>query len=186
VEETVIEVRFHGRGGQGAVTASKILASAFVRAGKFAASFPMFGFERRGAPVTAFGRFGDMPIREKTKIYNPDILVVLDPTQKNSENVTDGIVENGLLILNTDKPVQENIHNKLKTIGYVDANKISINEIGRPMPNTCIIGAFAKTTGFIDIEPIIESLEEYFSGSRLEKNIICARRGFEETNIVEF
>ena len=78
----MIEVRFHGRGGQGAVMASKILATAFVKTKKYGASFPMFGFERRGAPVTAFGRFSKKPIREKTQIYNPDILMVLDPSQK--------------------------------------------------------------------------------------------------------
>ncbi len=182
----MIEVRFHGRGGQGAVTASKILASAFVRAGKYAASFPMFGFERRGAPVTAFGRFDDKPIREKTKIYYPNILVVLDPSQKNSPNVTDGVVQNGILVLNTDELIEKNLNEKVKTIGFVDADKISAEEIGIAMPNTCVVGAFAKTTGLIGIEPIVESLEEYFSGKKLEQNIICAKRGFEETRVVEF
>ncbi len=89
------EVRFHGRGGQGVWTTSKILANAFARTGQFGASFPMFGFERRGAPVTAFGRFSDKPVREKTQIYNPDIIVVLDPTQKNSDAVFQGLLRRG-------------------------------------------------------------------------------------------
>ncbi len=97
------EVRFHGRGGQGVVTTSKILANAFARTGQFGASFPMFGFERRGAPVTAFGRFSDKPVKEKTQIYNPNILVVLDPSQKHSQAVFDGLLPGGMLLLNDKK-----------------------------------------------------------------------------------
>ena len=96
------EVRFHGRGGQGVVTTSKILASAFSATGQFGASFPMFGFERRGAPVTAFGRFSDKPVREKTQIYEPDILVVLDPSQKDSPTIFEGLVKNSTIAIVID------------------------------------------------------------------------------------
>ena len=155
----MIEVRFHGRGGQGAVMASKILASAFVRTGRYGASFPMFGFERRGAPVTAFGRFGDKPIREKTQIYNPDILVVLDPSQRELSAVFKGLVPNGTMVLNYDGKFEQSRENLTKT-GVIDANSISIEEIGMPMPNTCILGAFARVTGLVDVEPLIESIGE--------------------------
>ncbi len=180
----MIEVRFHGRGGQGAVMASRILASAFVRTGRYGASFPMFGFERRGAPVTAFGRFGDKPIREKTQIYNPDILVVLDPSQRDSSAVFKGLVPNGIMILNYDGKFEQSQKNLTKT-GVIDADSIAIEEIGMAMPNTSVLGAFAKVTGLVDIEPLIESLGEYFTGKKFEVNAVCARRGFDEVKIVE-
>ncbi len=182
------EVRFHGRGGQGVVTTSKILANAFARTGQFGASFPMFGFERRGAPVTAFGRFSDKPVREKTQIYNPDMLVVLDPSQKNSDTVFKGLVPGGMMLLN-DKEIQgadkEISHENLKKLAVVDANKIALEEIGLPIPNTVVVGAFAKMSGLLDIAPVIAALQDYFSGKKLAANKICAKRGFEEVKIFD-
>ncbi|OQY02636.1 MAG: ketoisovalerate oxidoreductase [Desulfobacteraceae bacterium 4572_130] len=180
----MIEVRFHGRGGQGAVMASKILATAFVKIKKYGASFPMFGFERRGAPVTAFGRFSKEPIREKTQIYNPDILMVLDPSQKNSSAVFQGLVSGGIMIINYDNDPNDISHENLETIGSIDANTISIEEIGMAMPNTCLLGAFAKVTGTIDLKPVIESFKDYFQGEKLEANARCAKRGFDEVKIL--
>lgn len=182
----MIEVRFHGRGGQGAVMASRILAGAFVKKGKYGASFPMFGFERRGAPVSAFSRVNDKPVNEKTKIYQPDIVVVLDDTQKDSPATCEGLKENSAMVLNTAVPVFEKIDARLAVIGTVDARKISMEEIGIPIPNTCIMGAFAKTTGIIEIDWILKSLEDYFSDRKLEANIRCARRGFEEVVVNTF
>lgn len=181
----MIEVRFHGRGGQGAVMASRILANAVVRTGRFGASFPMFGFERRGAPVTAFGRFSDEPVREKTQIYNPDVLVVLDPSQKDSPAVFQGLVPNGIMILNYGGKPLETMNKNLSKAGIIDANAVALQEIGMPMPNTCIIGAFAKVTGLVAIEPILESLEDYFQGKKLEANRRCAERGYTEVVIHE-
>ncbi len=179
------EVRFHGRGGQGVVTTSKILANAFVRTGQFGASFPMFGFERRGAPVTAFGRFSDKPVREKTQIYNPDILVVLDPSQRDSELVFKGLLPGGMMLLN-DSDVAINVsHKNLKKLAIIDANKIALEEIGLPIPNTVIAGAFAKMSGLLSVEPCCDALQDYFSGKKLAANIICAKRGFEEVKIYE-
>jgi 2-oxoacid:acceptor oxidoreductase gamma subunit (pyruvate/2-ketoisovalerate family) len=180
------EVRFHGRGGQGVVTTSKILASAFSATGQFGASFPMFGFERRGAPVTAFGRFSDKPVREKTQIYEPDILVVLDPSQKDSPTIFEGLVKNSTMLINDPDKDPKIFHENLKKLGYLDANKIALETIGLAIPNTCIVGAFASLTGLLDFEPIAEGLSDYFSGSKLEKNIICARRGFDEVNVINF
>ena len=179
------EVRFHGRGGQGVVTTSKILANAFARTGQFGASFPMFGFERRGAPVTAFGRFSDKPVREKTQIYNPDIIVVLDPTQTNSEAVFQGLLPGGMLLLN-DSDIGINVsHENLKKLGVIDANKIALEEIGLPIPNTVVVGAFARMSGLLDIEPCCEALQDYFSGKKLSANIVCAKRGFEEVELFD-
>lgn len=179
------EVRFHGRGGQGVVTTSKILANAFARTGQFGASFPMFGFERRGAPVTAFGRFSDKPVKEKTQIYNPNILVVLDPSQKNSPAVFDGLLPGGMLLINDKKNKGDIHHENLKKLAMVDANGIAMEEIGLPIPNTVVVGAFAKMSGLLDIDPVLEALADYFSGKKLDANRVCARRGFEEVTTVD-
>ena len=179
------EVRFHGRGGQGVVTTSKILANAFARTGQFGASFPMFGFERRGAPVTAFGRFSDKPVREKTQIYNPDIIVVLDPSQRNSPNVFLGLLPGGMMLLNDSDNKINVSHENLRKLGIINANKIAQEEIGLAIPNTVVVGAFARMSGLLDIEPCCEALEDYFSGKKLAANIVCARRGFEEVELFD-
>jgi len=179
------EVRFHGRGGQGVVTTSKILANAFARTGQFGASFPMFGFERRGAPVTAFGRFSENPVREKTQIYNPDILVVLDPSQKQSEAVFQGLLPGGMMLLNDSEKNADISHENLKKLAIIDANKIALEEIGLPIPNTVVVGAFAKMSGLLDIEPCCAALEDYFGGKKLDANIVCAKRGFDEVELFD-
>jgi 2-oxoacid:acceptor oxidoreductase gamma subunit (pyruvate/2-ketoisovalerate family) len=182
----MIEVRFHGRGGQGAVMASRIMANAFVRIGQYGASFPMFGFERRGAPVTAFGRFDALPVREKTQIYNPHIVVVLDPSQKYFESVYKGLRTDAVLILNAGGPLTKKAHPNLKKAGIVNADQISTDEVGRALPNTCMLGAFAATTGLLPIESLTEALGDYFEGSRLEANKRCLIRGYEETKVNGF
>jgi 2-oxoacid:acceptor oxidoreductase gamma subunit (pyruvate/2-ketoisovalerate family) len=182
----MIEVRFHGRGGQGVVTAAKILANAFVRQGKFGSSFPMFGFERRGAPVTAFMRFDEDPIREKTQIYNPDCLVVLDPSQKDSPIVYNGLKADGVLILNTKESIEKKPHKELGLTGLVDAEAIALEEMGISSPNTPIVGAFAAATGWIPIEHILSGMEQYFSGDILKRNIRCAERGFREVEVIQW
>ncbi|SDU53874.1 2-oxoacid:acceptor oxidoreductase family protein [Desulfobacula phenolica] len=179
------EVRFHGRGGQGVVTTSKILANAFARTGQFGASFPMFGFERRGAPVTAFGRFSDKPVREKTQIYNPDIIVVLDPSQRNSEAVFQGLLPGGMMLLNDPDNTVTFSNDNLKKLAIIDANKIALEEIGLAIPNTVIVGAFARMSGLLDIEPCCDALEDYFSGKKLAANIVCAKRGFNEVELFD-
>ena len=182
----MIEVRFHGRGGQGSVMASRIMANAYVRIGQYGASFPMFGFERRGAPVTAFGRFDAQPIRERTQIYNPHIVVVLDPSQRYFENVYKGLRSEATLVLNADSAFAQKPHQNLKTAGIVNADQISLEEVGRALPNTCMLGAFAATTGLLPLESLTEALGDYFQGSRLEANIRCLRRGYEETKVTYF
>ncbi len=182
----MIEVRFHGRGGQGAVTAARIVANAFVMRGEFASSFPMFGFERRGAPVTAFMRFDQNPIREKTQVYNPDCLVLLDPSQKDSPLIYEGLKPDGILVLNFPKPIQEKPHNHVKLVGCVDAETIAMEEIGIPSPNTCMAGAFAATTKWLGLEHILAGLEQYFSGDLLKRNRRCAERGYHESGVVRW
>jgi 2-oxoacid:acceptor oxidoreductase gamma subunit (pyruvate/2-ketoisovalerate family) len=178
------EIRLHGRGGQGVVMASKMLAIACMIEGKYPVAFPMFGFERRGGPVAAFMRFDDHPVREKTQIYHPDCLILTDPSMKNDPAVFNGLKTNGVLVLNSVTPYRELPHPNLKTIGMVDATSIALQEIGVPVPNTCMAGAFAKVTGWLKLESVFSSLEKYFHGEGLDKNIRCAQRGYNEVKVI--
>ena len=151
------EIRFHGRGGQGAVLAARMLASAFAAEGQHVASFPMYGFERRGMPVVAFTRVDEEVIWEKTQIYEPDCMMVIDPTLLALDKLFEGLKAGGTLILNSKKPLDGPPTEDLKNVGTVNATQIALDEIGRDIPNTCLLGALAKTTGWIGIDPILNS-----------------------------
>jgi len=182
----VKEIRIHGRGGQGAVTAARMLASAFVNEGKFVASFPMYGFERRGAPVQAFTRVDDKPIREKTQVYTPDCMVVIDPTLLKISTLFSGIKPGGILIANSSKVFDTALDKNLKTAGIVNATQIAVDEIGRDIPNTCLLGAFAAVTEWLKLESILGSLKDYLSGDMLQRNIRSCERGFREVKVVKW
>lgn len=178
------EIRFHGRGGQGAVLAARTLASAFALEGKYVASFPMYGFERRGMPVVAFTRVSEEPIREKTQIYTPDALVVIDPGLMHLPTLFDGLKPNGVLVLNSPKAVKEQLDPNLKTLGLINATQVALCEIGRDIPNTCLIGALAKTTGWVQLDSIVKALGDYFEGDILKRNIRNAERGYAEVEVI--
>lgn len=180
------EIRFHGRGGQGAVTAARMLAAALMHQGEYVASFPMYGFERRGAPVVAFARFDERPISEKTQIYTPDCVVVIDPTLMNLPMLFDGLNPEGILMLNSPNPLRERPDGKVKIAGVLDATTIALEEIGRDVPNTTILGALAATTGWVKLESLITGLEDYFSGDMLKRNVHSAERGFKEVKIIQW
>jgi 2-oxoacid:acceptor oxidoreductase gamma subunit (pyruvate/2-ketoisovalerate family) len=181
------EIRWHGRGGQGAVVAARVLTAAFDKEGKSAMAFPKYGAERRGAPVIAFSGFDDRPIREKTELYEPDCLVVLDPTLVRSvKNLFDGIKPGAVMVINSPEAMSEWYNPNLGLIGSVDATRIGLEEIGRPITNTCMLGVIARTTGWIKLDSILASLPEYFSGKILERNLRCIQRGFDETRITQF
>ncbi len=177
------EIRFHGRGGQGAVMAAKMLASAMAVEGKHVASFPMYGFERRGMPVIAFTRFNEEVIREKTQIYTPDCLMVIDPTLLGLENLFTGLKPGGVLILNSPNPLEKQPSENLERVGLINATDVALCEIGRDIPNTCLIGALAKTTGWLSLDAVIKGMEDYLSGSILKKNIRNAERGYNEVEV---
>jgi 2-oxoacid:acceptor oxidoreductase gamma subunit (pyruvate/2-ketoisovalerate family) len=177
------ELRFHGRGGQGAVMAAKMVASAAAIEGKCVASFPMYGFERRGMPVIAFTRFADEPIREKSQIYTPDCLMVIDPTLLKLPTLFDGLKPGGVLILNSVAPLDNRLCENMERVGVVNATKIAVEEIGRDIPNTCLIGALAATTGWLKLESVIKCLGEYLQGDMLKRNIRNAERGYEEVEV---
>jgi len=180
------EIRIHGRGGQGAVLAARMLASAFVIEGKSVASFPMYGFERRGAPVVAFTRIDDKPIREKTQIYTPDCMVVIDPGLMKLPTLFNGLKPEGVLILNSPMPLTNRPNDNLKTGGVINATQIAVDEIGRDIPNTCLLGALAATTGWIDLQSILSCLKEYLSGDMLQRNLRSAERGYREVEVIQW
>ena len=149
-------------------------------------AFPKVGAERRGAPVIAFTSFDDKPIRQKTQLYHPDCLIVIDPLLIRSVDVFEGLNAGGTLVIDAAELATEPYHKSLGVIGYVDATRIGLEEIGRPITNTCMLGAFARTTDWVRVDSILSSLEEYFSGSVLQKNKGCVQRGYEETRVIRY
>jgi len=179
------EVRFHGRGGQGAVMAAQALASAAVYEGKHASAFPHFGAERRGAPVLAFTRVDNKKIRKKTRVYEPDYVVVLDSQLINLVNVAEGLKDNGMLIINTLKKPEEIDIGKVVKTGTVDATGVALEVLGRDITNSAILGAFAKTTGLVSIEAVKEGIMDIFGNRIGEKaallNAKAAELSYERT-----
>ena len=134
------EIRIHGRGGMGAVKAAEALVYAAVMDGKYGNSIPFFGFERQGAPVTAFVRISEEPIRPKNRVYHPDVIIVLDPTIMNAVNVFEGVKEGGILVLNTaHEPEDLDIPENITSVTVTDATKIAMDMIGRPITNTVML-----------------------------------------------
>ena len=161
----MIEMRFHGRGGQGAVVASKIMANAVFFDGKYSQSFPSFGVERRGAPVTAFLRVDEAPIRLRTEIYEPDHLVILDPILVEQVRVTQGLKTDGIIIINTNKPPQEYKQTfEGFRVATVQASKIAfrhhLGTLQSPIVNTAILGAVAKVLGIVTMENLIKAIKD--------------------------
>ena len=182
----MIEVRWHGRGGQGAVTAAEILAHAAINEGKYAQAFPSFGPERRGAPVVAFNRFDDKPIWIRSDVYEPDVVVVLDPTLLKNVNVTEGLKSDGIIILNTSKKpfeAKERYGFKFK-MATVNAMRIALDVIGIPVVNTAMLGAFLKATGILKLDSVLEAVKERFKGKAGEKNVEAVTRAYKETVLV--
>ena len=179
------EIRFHGRGGQGAVLASKILAKALVEEGKHVKAIPAFGFERRGAPVSAFLRFDDKPIRKITNIYNPDCIICLDPTLPNSVDIFQGMNPDGVLVLATKKEKKElDLPDNLNTIGLCDAFGIALNVFGRPITNSIMLGSLSRTTGMVSLDSLSKGMESVaFRDAALEKNVVAIKRGYDETRV---
>jgi len=182
----VKEIRIHGRGGQGAVLAARMLASAFVAEGMHVASFPMYGFERRGAPVVAFTRYDNKPIHVKTQIYNPDCLIVIDPGLLTLPTLFTGVKPEGVFILNSGKQLDKQPNENLKIGGVVNATKIAVDEIGRDIPNTCLLGAFAAASGWLKLESILDCLPDYLSGDILQRNLKSAERGYREVEVTKW
>jgi pyruvate ferredoxin oxidoreductase gamma subunit len=178
----MLEIRFHGRGGQGAVTSAELLAVAVISEGRYAQSFPSFGPERRGAPVVAFSRVDDKPIRTRFAVNEPDVVIVLDSSLLKIATPERGIRTGGLIVINTAKSADE----IAKEFGYsgfrvatVDATRIAVEELGRPITNTTMLGAMVKLTGVIKPESIEGPLTRRF-GRIAPRNLKSFKRAFDE------
>jgi pyruvate ferredoxin oxidoreductase gamma subunit len=182
----MIEIRFHGRGGQGAVTSAEILALAAIGEGKYAQAFPSFGPERRGAPLMAFCRIDDQPIRIRANISEPDLVVVLDASLLKIVNVASGLKPNGILVTNTKEApekVKENL--KLKNrLAAVDATKIAMEVLGLPITNTTMLGSLIKAWEIVKKDSFLHPLQERF-GRIAAKNIAAFERAYQDTILIQ-
>lgn len=178
----MIEIRWHGRGGQGAVTSAELVALAAIAEERFAQAFPSFGPERRGAPVLAFNRINDTePIRVRADVTEPDIVIVLDPGLLNIVDVTLGLKKTGVLVINTKKPLAEM---KAKYAGYkvatVNATAIAREVLGVPITNTTMIGALLKVSDAVKLESLVEPIKHRF-GKIADRNYEACKKAYELT-----
>jgi pyruvate ferredoxin oxidoreductase gamma subunit len=183
----LVEIRWHGRGGQGAVTSAELVTRAAINEGKYAHAFPSFGPERRGAPVLAFVRINSkQPIKIRANITQPDVVVVLDPSLLRIVNVTSGLKVNGMVVVNTKKSAEQisqefNINWSLATI---DATSIAREILGVNITNTTMVGALIRATGIIKLESLFEPLTHRF-GRLADRNIEAMKRAYTETSVKE-
>ncbi|MCR4427092.1 MAG: 2-oxoacid:acceptor oxidoreductase family protein [Firmicutes bacterium] len=183
----LLEIRWHGRAGQGAKTAALVLAEAVISAGKYAQAFPEYGPERMGAPMQAFNRISDEPILVHCHVLNPEIVIVLDPSLITAVDVKAGVPSSGTYIINTPLSPAE-MRRRLKLEGgkvfTLDATQLSIDTIGRNIPNTPMMGALIKATNLLDLDVVLED-SRHKLGKKLrpeivEKNIEAMKRAYEE------
>lgn len=180
------ETRLIGRGGQGVVLASEMLSYALAIEEKYVSAFPSFGVERRGAPVFASLRFDNKNIREITQVYRPNCVMIFDRKQSRqlNENIK-GIKPDGILIVNLPaKSSPQCLPEKVAAVAVVDANAIALQEIGVSISNTCMLGAFARATGWVKLESVMKALANHFHTTLLQKNMNAARKGYEEVTFL--
>jgi pyruvate ferredoxin oxidoreductase gamma subunit/2-oxoisovalerate ferredoxin oxidoreductase gamma subunit len=182
----VEEIRLHGRGGQGVVASGEMIALAAVYEEKYCRAFPSYGSARRGSPVTAFAQIGTEDEANRSYIYTPDYVIILDPEIPKAVDVTVGLKRKGTIIWNTPLDPAEAVE-QLKAspskIGVIDATSIALETLGRPIPNTTILGAFVKTTALLEMKSIEKAINKRFSAELAEKNVVAARRGHQEVQI---
>jgi pyruvate ferredoxin oxidoreductase gamma subunit len=181
----VFQVRIHGRGGQGVVTAAELVSVAAFQEGKHAQAFPSFGSERMGAPVVAFCRIDDKEIRAREPIAAPDVVIVQDPTLLHAVSVFDGLNLQGFVLLNTAKPLESlGIDEDLQRFGEcrwqaVPATELALRHVGRPIPNAALLGALAALTGAVGLPAVEAAIRARFPGAVGEKNVEAARAAYE-------
>jgi pyruvate ferredoxin oxidoreductase gamma subunit len=183
-----VEIRWHGRGGQGTVTAAKVLADACLSGGRYVQAFPEYGPERAGAPLRAYNRVSSKQIRMHCPVLKPQVVSVVDATLLDSINVAEGATDNAIFIVNSSKDPKE-IRSEINAkpeqkVFTVDATKIAFECIGRALPNSPMLGAICKVTGLITLEHLLEdvrkSFGKKFSQLIIEGNLEATRRGYEE------
>jgi pyruvate ferredoxin oxidoreductase gamma subunit len=187
MESKLVELRWHGRGGQGAKTAAMLFAETAIEDGKYGQGFPDYGPERMGAPIQGFNRISDSPIRIHCQIENPDVVIVLDPTLMSVVDVTNGIKEDGIVIINTPlspADIRKILKLEGRTIYTLNATQIALDTIGRPIPNTVMMGAIIKATGLISMDTMIHDMEKKFlkkyNKKVAEANVQAIKRAVEE------
>jgi len=179
----ILEVRWHGRGGQGAWTASELLARAAIYEGKHIQSFPEFGPERMGAPVTAFTRISTESIRIHCEVYNPDVVAVLDPTLLKAVSFTKGLDEKGTILINSkDNPaeIRKTLNIDKGKVWTVPATEIAMKILGTPITNTAMLGAVARVTGIVSLGSVEKVVRERFRQDVAEKNFAVVKEAYEE------
>ena len=178
----MVEIRFHGRGGQGTVVASKILADALAKEGNSVQAYPEFGVERRGAPVYAFIRIDNKTIYDKSRIYNPDHVVVVDPTLVDVIDITEGLKDGGLILINSDKKPEEFKFPKKFRVATINATGIAVRHklgsLAAPIVNTAIVGAVVKLLNLTKLESLLQAIREGIS-IKPEDNVQAAREAYE-------
>ena len=190
MDKSTIEIRWHGRGGQGTVTAAKMLASAAIIRGKHGQAMPEFGLERSGTPVKVSTRISDNEINTRAPVVNPQIVIITDPSLMFTikDQIVQGTDENTVFIVNTNFPadkVRKILGIPNNELWIVDASKIALEEFGRNIPNTAMLGAVAKATGIVDLDSVKQEIEEAFSASSklralIPQNLKALERGYNE------
>ena len=184
------EIRWHGRGGQGTVTAAKVLADACISGGRFVQAFPEYGPERAGAPLRAYNRISDKELRLHCPVVHPAVVSVVDATLLDAINVADGATDDAIFVVNTTAD-PSTVRKKLKAkdtqkVYTVDATKIAIEEIGRALPNAPMLGTIAKVTGLVALDSLLEDVRKSFGSKFAQKiidgNLKAVNRGFAEVN----
>ncbi len=186
----VTEIRWHGRGGQGVVTASQLMAEAALKEGKYFQSFPEYGPERMGAPIRAFTRLSGSPISQHCQITEPDVVVVLDSTLLGTVDVTDGLKNGGVLVVNTSlspAEVRAKLNHNQGKVYAVDASRIALDVVGRNIPNTPMLGALLRATGVMDKESMMREIRGHLSARGLspkivEANVEAFQRGYDQVH----
>ena len=177
------EIRWHGRGGQGAWTASELLAKAAILEGKYVQSFPEFGPERMGAPLAAYTRISNKPIKLHCSIYSPNLAVVLDPTLMKTVKVADGLTEDGVLVINSrESPseLRERLGVATQKVWTVPATDIAIKILNVPITNTSMLGAATRAASLVDLGSIEKVVRERFRKELAERNIAVIREAYKE------
>ncbi len=186
----VVEIRWHGRGGQGVVLASRLLAKATFYEGKWSQAFPFFGAERRGAPVMAFTRISERPIRLRSQIYHPDVLVLVDPMFLGRPEVFDGLKAGATVVANTPRdPGELSVPETVGRVATIDATglalRLGLKVAGLPVPNTAMVGAVAKATGLAAIESVESAIRDTLSGKGVDVNLSAAQEGFHSVKVLD-
>ncbi len=176
------QVRFHGRGGQGVVTAAELLSVAAFREGRYSQAFPSFGSERTGAPVVAFCRLDDKPIRLREPILSPDAVVIQDPTLLHQVDVFAGLAPHGFVLINTSRTVAElglEDFAASRTVATVPATELALTHVGKPLPNAALLGALAAATKRIALDSVFSAIRERFGTRIADANVAAATAAFD-------